>query len=506
MSNFMQSTAQKPACDSNVIKSSLKTRFIFCVTLILFITMTLVVIIAINRERQLIIESVVQKASIIVKTIAKIAANTPSNDVSQLTDISNIALTDSNINSITIKKVYGFFDEKRGTETLISFSDPKKKNTIVKDYFEEQTIFVEDIYKIEYYFILGDSASLYVPIKFKDNMNGQVWIVFSLENAQKEINSMLLQNLIITILVTCFGGLVSIFLAQVVLDPLSVLVKSIIALQNGQYSRIEVKGNDEVSYLSSTFNDLLNQLEKKEEIDTKMQRLDKLSTIGQLSAGIAHEIKNPLTSIRSLCELIKSDETVSDENKKSISVVISEVDRLNKVTNEFFSLAKPKDKKYEFFDINVVIKNIILLLSAHFKRYGIKINMNLHSKINVYGDSDDMAQVILNILINSIQAFEDVKGERKILINTYDLDNYSNVEIIDNGCGIDRNNISKIFMPFFTGKKKGTGLGLSIVKRLLDEMNAGVEVTSEVNNGTAFKISMPVKSVYKKSFNFGKVK
>lgn len=498
MGSFMQSTAQKTICDSKIIRSSLKTRFIFFVTLILFITMTLVVIIAINRERQLIIESVVQKASIIVKTIAKIAASTPATDVSQLTDISNIALTDSNINSITIKKIYGFFDEKRGTETLISFSDPKKKNSVIKNYSEEQTIFAEDIYKIEYYFILGDSFSLYVPIKFKDNINGQVWIVFSLENAQKEINSMLLQNLIITILVTCFGGLVSVFLAQVVLDPLNILVNSIKALQNGQYSRIEIKGNDEVSYLSSTFNDLLNQLEKKEEIDSKMQRLDKLSTIGQLSAGIAHEIKNPLTSIRSLCELIKNDESMSAENQKSISVVIAEVDRLNKVTNEFFSLAKPKDKKYEFFDINIVIKNIMLLLTAHFKRYGIKVSLNLHSKINVYGDSDDMAQVILNILINSIQAFEDMKGEGKIFINTYDIDNYSNVEIIDNGCGIGQNNIAKIFMPFFTGRKKGTGLGLAIVKRLLDEMNAIVEVTSEINNGTAFKISMPVKSVYKK--------
>jgi two-component system sensor histidine kinase AtoS len=245
---------------------------------------------------------------------------------------------------------------------------------------------------------------------------------------------------------------------------------------------------------------MMEHLEQKEEFERRMQNLDKLVTVGQLAAGIAHEIKNPLTSIRSLVELLKDDASRDAENSKVISVILSEVDRLNKVTNEFVSLSRPRSHgKYSFFDMNIVIRNTIMLMGPQLKKNGISVFTNMNAKIHIYGDHDEMAQVFLNLILNSMQALEAKKENRSIIINTSDASDHSYIEIIDNGCGIPPENVPKVFMPFFTDKKTGTGLGLSIVKRILDDMKAQIAIESQPGAGTAFKIRVPIKSDYSKN-------
>lgn len=481
------------------INRSLKLRFIFFVTLLTFITMSLVVVFSINRERGIIIENVVQKSAMAARTIARVAADLSSGQADRLGDLCRIILRDSDINSIIISKVSGFFEERKA-EIIVAYPESARSGKTAGG--EDGAVTMrQDISQIKYYFYLGDSFNLFVPFKFADGAGGQVWFEVSLKTAQTALNWMLWQNFVITGLLTCFGGLISVFLAQFVLKPLNYLIASAQKLSEGSFdARMPVTGSDEVSYLSTVFNEMVESLEQKDEFERRMRNLDKLATIGQLSAGIAHEIKNPLTSVRSLIELLKEEPGLSAEGLKSIAVVIGEVDRLDKVTNEFVSLAKPQKKRNPvFFDVNGALKKTLMLLKPQLKKNGIAVHTNLNSKIAIFGEPDELAQVFLNVIINSMQAFNPAKEPKTIIVNSSDSNSGCNVEIIDNGCGIDPEGISRIFMPFFTNKPSGTGLGLSIVKRILDDMKAGVTVESHPGSGTAFKISFPIKSDYSKS-------
>ena len=496
MINFMPVALKKARKRLN-INRSLKLRFIFFVTLLTFITMSLVVIFSINRERGIIIENVVQKSGMAAKTIARVASDLSSEDAASVADLCRIILKDSDINSIAIRAISGFFEE-RSARVLVAFPESRTRDITLKSDTESGIILREDIFQIKYYFNLVDSFDLFVPFKFKNGVGGQVWLEVSLNTAQKALNWMLWQNLVITALLTFFGGLISVFMAQFVLKPLNFLISSAQKLSEGIYdAKMSVTGPDEVSYLSTVFNEMVERLEQKEEFERRMRNLDKLATIGQLSAGIAHEIKNPLTSIRSLIELLREETGLSFEGCKSIDIALKEVDRLNKVTNEFVSLAKPhKKRNLVFFDPNEVLKDILMLLKPQFKKNGIEAHTNLNSRFSIFGETDEIAQVFLNIIINSMQAFEPDKKNKNIIINTYDTKTTCNVDIIDNGCGISQDGIARIFMPFFTDKPSGTGLGLSIVKRILDEMKAEVSVESHPGNGTAFKIAFPIKTDY----------
>ncbi len=502
MKNSIQSALKKRFSRFN-INRSLKLRFIFFVTLLTFITMSLVVIFSINRERAIIIESVVQKSTMAARTIARAASDMNEEQIAQIGDLCTIIIQDSDINSIIISKISGFFEE-RSVKTLASFPEgADNRSSREKNDADGGITLREDISQIKYYFNLGNSFDLFVPFKFKNSAGGRVWLEVSLKTTQKALNWMLWQNLVITALLTFFGGLISVFLAQFVLKPLNYLISSTQKISEGIYdAKMPVTGSYEASYLSTVFNEMVERLEQKEEFENRMRNLDKLATIGQLSAGIAHEIKNPLTSIRSLIELLKEEEGLSAEGMKSINIAISEVDRLNKVTNEFVSLAKPyKNRNLTFFDVNEVLKKISLLLKPQLKKNGIELYCNLNSKFNIFGEADELAQVFLNIIINSMQSFQVGKTSKAIIINSRDAGDCCKVEIIDNGCGIDKEGIPKIFMPFFTNKPSGTGLGLSIVKRILDDMKAEVEIESLPASGTAFKISFPIKSDYSRGGN-----
>jgi len=471
------------------------------VTILTFITMSLVAVFSINRERRIIIENVLQKTNLAARTIAKVASGIDPASVEEVRGLCAIITGDADIFSIYIKKIGGFFDETRKNVILLKVSSGPEESVVLEGPETNEVLLFDDIFQMKYYFKLGGSFKLYRQFRFKDGTDGEVWLNVLLASTQTEINLMLRQHVILTAFVTFFGGLISLVMTQFVLTPLNFLIKSTRDIAAGVYdSRVPITGSDEVSYLSSVFNEMLDHLEQKEEFERRMQNLDKLVTVGQLAAGIAHEVKNPLTSIRSLVELLKDDAKGDAENLKVISVILSEVDRLNNVTNEFVSLSRPRERrKYSFFDMNTVIRNTIMLMGSQLKKNEISIFTNMNAKIHIYGDHDEMAQVFLNLILNSMQALEAKKENRIIIINTSDASDHGYIEIIDNGCGIPAENVPKVFMPFFTDKKTGTGLGLSIVKRILDEMKAEVSIESQPGAGTAFKIRVPIKSDYSKS-------
>lgn len=233
----------------------------------------------------------------------------------------------------------------------------------------------------------------------------------------------------------------------------------------------------------------------------QMERMDRLATLGEVSAGIAHEIRNPLAGIKTSAQVLEESFGPGDFRSELISRIVKEIDRSNELLKSFFKFAKPGKPKQEFVDIHTIIDGITLLLKAKMRRHNISLNKNYEENLPlVYLDDHQIEQVIINIIINAMDATE--KGG-SINIETMRVSRKSEAEkviektmvlvkVSDTGCGISKENSEKIFNPFFTTKSDGVGLGLSISSRLLEENNCQVEIDSEHGNGTTFKIYMPV--------------
>jgi len=238
-----------------------------------------------------------------------------------------------------------------------------------------------------------------------------------------------------------------------------------------------------------------------------VKEIEKLAFLGRFAAGIAHEIRNPLTGISlfldDIHDLLASDESLA----KMIELALKEVERLEKLVNEVLDYASPSSGKYEEHSINDVVEASLVLLKNQFKKRNIKLNLGLAENLpKVKIIKDKIVQALINILINAIDAVEK-DGEINIVtgltesysdistlwpIKQKDIKRSVTVEICDNGKGISAENRKKIFDPFFTTKEHGTGLGLSITFNIITEHNARIVVNNAPGGGACFRIYLPV--------------
>jgi signal transduction histidine kinase len=242
-------------------------------------------------------------------------------------------------------------------------------------------------------------------------------------------------------------------------------------------------------------NALLYQSQK--ERTRKMYRADRLATLGELSAGAAHEIRNPLTSIRSSIQFLKRK--LSDPADIEMSNdLISEVDRINEIIEGMLSFAKPQPLKKENTQLKTILAQTVQLVSNTARKKEIDICLNYQAgRDDIFADPSQLKQLFLNIIMNSIQAIENIPGKIEInVIFSEGEKKYTPVyliEFIDNGEGISNENIDKIFDPFYTTKNEGTGLGLSISYGIINQHDGDIEFFSEPGKGTRVKIRIPLK-------------
>lgn len=231
-------------------------------------------------------------------------------------------------------------------------------------------------------------------------------------------------------------------------------------------------------------------VEEIRKFEESVIRAKSLESLGALSAGMAHEIRNPLTSIKGYAQYIKSELIDNSDLSIDIEIIIREVDRLNNIIDRFLAFARPQKLKLEQWDINEIICEVLKLIKLEAEGNKININKNLCSMKLLYVDYEQIGQVLLNILLNSVQAMP-YGGELNIY--TLYIDNLKLVEIgiEDNGVGISPDNYEKIFEPFFTTKEKGTGLGLAICSRIIESHHGFIEVSSTLGKGTKFIIRLP---------------
>src|SRR6202049_4373542 len=253
--------------------------------------------------------------------------------------------------------------------------------------------------------------------------------------------------------------------------------------------------NDEIGDLGRNFNHMLQQLrESRQEIEvlhrTQMSRAEHLATLGEMATGLAHEIRNPLAGIAGVIEIIGRDLPASSPARTVVKDVRQEIARINHIVTDLLQTARPHPPKVRKSDLNTTVEHAVMLGRQQALAKSIDITLHKDPALpEVEHDSDQIHQLLLNLLLNALQAI-DANG--KITVTVKPLGANAGVEVADNGRGIAPDHLPNIFRPFYTTKGDGTGLGLSLARRIVEDHQGRIDVTSAVGKGTTFAVVLPL--------------
>jgi two-component system sensor histidine kinase PilS (NtrC family) len=235
---------------------------------------------------------------------------------------------------------------------------------------------------------------------------------------------------------------------------------------------------------------IFSDLTEAKQLEAKMRIADRLAAVGELSASIAHEIRNPLAAISGSVELLSHDLEVSDENERLMRLIIKESDRLTKILTEFLLYARIDRTAYNKVELYHLVAEVVEILYRYRKFEGkaeFRVESN-ESIVYVVGDEDLIKQLLLNLAVNACESFGEDGGEVVFDLIINHEQNKVELHVSDTGPGISPEHIKRIYQPFFSTKKEGTGLGLSIVHRICSALQLKIDVASEVGQGTTFVI------------------
>jgi signal transduction histidine kinase len=245
-----------------------------------------------------------------------------------------------------------------------------------------------------------------------------------------------------------------------------------------------------IMLLSSAFLDkkLIAQMKDLNHHEKKLRESEKLSLVGELAAGVAHEIRNPLTTLKGFTQMM-NENTDPEANKRYFKIMIDEINRINFIVSEFMVLSKPHIVQYSLTDISQSIKNVITLLNTQAIINNIEIIPEfMGEKFLIKCEENQIKQVIANLIKNSIEA---IPQGGKIQIRMEQQDTNLVISVIDNGVGISRENLQRLGTPFYTTKTEGTGLGLMVSKKIIQNHNGKFEIKSVPNIATTVTITLP---------------
>ncbi len=243
---------------------------------------------------------------------------------------------------------------------------------------------------------------------------------------------------------------------------------------------------------------LVDDVTKQVQLEEQKRTNERLKAIRRLASSVAHEIRNPLNSIKLIVDLLRASYSPienSEKHKKYFSTVMDEITRIDSIVEEFLRYSRPPVLKPEEIDLKNFFNEIKLLYQPRFEKEDVKFRLDIGTYPEYYGDPGQLRQVFVNLIENAIQARE---GELSIVISAeIKKENYI-ISVMDTGYGIPETDIKNIFDLYYTTKKKGSGIGLSIVHQIISRHNGTIEAESELGKGTKFIIELPMKSELKK--------
>lgn len=224
----------------------------------------------------------------------------------------------------------------------------------------------------------------------------------------------------------------------------------------------------------------INDVTEHEKARETVDRIHRLAEIGQMTASIAHEIRNPLAGIQSAASMILEDPQLAGE---FAGLIEREATKLNKLCSEFLDFAKPVSLEFDAIKLGDVAREVARRLVSQFQdaQVGLKLQISPDEPM-LYADKPRLEQVVLNLMLNALQASE---AGHTVTVN---VNSSGTLKVIDEGCGMDQQTLDRLYTPFFTTKHNGAGLGLSIVRKIIDSHKAKIEVKSTVGMGTVFEL------------------
>ncbi|RIW33305.1 sensor histidine kinase [Bacillus salacetis] len=224
-------------------------------------------------------------------------------------------------------------------------------------------------------------------------------------------------------------------------------------------------------------------------MNKEMQRAEKLNTLGELAASIAHEVRNPLTVVKGFLQLMKSQEKQNGDNYQYLGLVLSELARAEAIINDYLNFAKPQFEKIERLDLSTTIFDVVSLMHPLAIKQGVELDSDLKNEVYLHTDRNQFKQALVNVIKNAIEA-TDHGGRVKVSLVAAG----QNVRIIvkDNGKGMTKEQLSRIGTLFYTTKDKGTGLGTLVSLRIIEAMEGKIIYKSEPGKGTEVSITLPL--------------
>jgi signal transduction histidine kinase len=318
------------------------------------------------------------------------------------------------------------------------------------------------------------------------------------ENTQKAMNRIERTKYILYGLVAV-GPLASAVLGFLFISgltrPVKVLVESTRKLKGGDLDHRVAGLTDEFGELGSAFNEMASSL--KEQMK-KMQRTEQMVVVGELAAGLAHEIKNPMAGIKVAMSVLSEESYISTEDKSVLQKVVAEITQLEGLMKNFLNFAKPQKPRLETVNVNQVLNTT---LTFHLKHHSvgaggfgkIEIVKEFGELPPTLADPTQLQQVFLNLFLNALHAMPR-GGELGVRTCLEEDGKTIRIDVSDTGNGIREDLVNKVFQPFFTTKPKGTGLGLAISKQMIEQHNGAIAVENRPGGGVLFTILLPVKA------------
>jgi len=300
-------------------------------------------------------------------------------------------------------------------------------------------------------------------------------------------------------------------LNRIVLKPVLELFRAVKEISAGnEERRADESGPKEIRFLSSSFNRMVEELILKkrelertvkelEEVNREMRKAqeeivqaERLASIGRLSAGVAHELGNPLSTVTMLLELLKSH--ADEKGVEYVKKIEEEVERMGRIIKNLLDLSRPFKAELKRFDPEEIIKKVLSIVICERDRRFIKVDFLSGGIKEVLSDPNLFSQILINLLLNAKDAVME-KGGGEIIVKTEREGEFFVTEVKDTGTGMDEETLKKIFDPFFTTKPpdKGTGLGLSISRRLAGILQGKITVFSEKDKGSIFRLYLPLQ-------------
>lgn len=477
---------------------SLRTRFMIYVTLLLSSLVVMVLFVIQKREVRMIFEEERKKGVLIAENIIQ-----QNLEPFLFWDVEGVK---TNIeNRIDRKLVFVVFFDRNNRLFAATSTIDKNSSVFLNSNLEN------DVQRGEYYFSrksfklksLNDPLKILeieVPVFVEGSTRkwGSIKIGLSLEDMEAEIRKTRMVLLAIGGAGLFVGMLGSLFLTRRIIFPLKKLADGTVQISKGDFTqKIDISSQDEIGELARSFNrmsdELLKARDSMESAHKKLLHAEKLASIGRLSASIAHEIRNPLTSVKLNIQRISESENLEELEKEHLDICQEGIRQIEKFIKELLSFTRLSEINLTMFSLEQIINESIRVLKDVIDKKKINLEKEFQNNLpKVKVDGDRMRQVFLNLIQNAVEAVDE-GGRIKITLAGARFNGKSGirVEISDNGCGIKEKDRQNIFEPFYTTKASGFGLGLANARKIVEQHNGVIRVKETQQKGACFEVFIP---------------